>query len=122
MPYTIHQWPGSLQKDEIDALPVDASEAVLVMLREMRARGPFLEEYKIKALPKKLHGLRQANLKINKEQIRVLFAVFDSKIVVLHAFKKTSPQVEQRGYRKALDRRKVVEKFLKGGDDVPTIH
>jgi phage-related protein len=122
MPYTIHQWPGSVQKDEIGALPPDASTAVLVMLRGMRTKGPFPEEYNIKALSNNLHGIRQANLKINKEQIRVLFSVYGNRIVVLHVFKKTSPQIEQRGYRKALNRKSAIEISLKGGGDVPAVH
>src|SRR5258707_11258737 len=122
MPYTIHQWPGSVQKDEIETLPLDASIAVLVMLRRMRVAGPFPEEYNVKALPRENHGLRQVNLRINGEQIRVLFSVYQTKIVVLHVFKKTSPQIEKRGYEKARDRKKTVETFLKGGTDVPTIH
>src|SRR5712664_474375 len=100
MGYEIKQWPASVQKSEIGALPLDAESAVLAMLREMKIRGPMPEEYKIKPLRGHLHGLRQANLKVNKEQIRVLFSVDGSRIVVFHVFKKTSPQVETRGYQK----------------------
>ncbi|SRR5216684_913036 len=124
MPYNVHQWPASVQKQEIETLPNDAAEAVLVMLREMRRRGPRLEEYRIKPLPGRLHGLNQANLKINKEQIRVLFSVYESSIVVFHVFKKTSPQIERRGYDKALERKKTAEQLMEAGgvNNVPTLH
>src|SRR4051812_22063102 len=106
MRYEIKQWPGSVQRSEIGALPSAAESAVLVMLKEMRRAGPMPEEYKIKPLKRHLHGLKQANLKVNNEHIRVLFSVYRSVIVVFHVFKKTSPQIEQRGYQKALDRKK----------------
>lgn len=48
--------------------------------------------------------------------------MYGNCIVVLHVFKKTSPQIEQRGYKKALDRKSAIEIVLKGGGDVPTVH
>lgn len=89
MPYSIHQWPPSVQKDEIDALPTAASVAIMVMFREMRSRGHRPGEYKIKPLAKKLRGLNQVNMKINREQIRVLFSVYGNRIVVFHVFKSS---------------------------------
>jgi phage-related protein len=123
MPYTISQWSDSVQRKEIEGLPLDASNAVLVMLRTMRRDGPKPSGYKIKPLAKRLHGLSQANLKVNKEQIRVLFSVYGQRIVVLHVFKKTSPQAEQRAYQLALDRKKTVENVLQeSADGLTTIH
>lgn len=125
MPYTVHQWPASIKKDEIDALPVAAATAVLVMLRVMRERGPRPEEYNVKPLSGRLHGLNQVNMKINKEQIRVLFSVYDKfQVVVFHVFKKTSPQIEQRGYDKALGRKRQAELFMARGqhDQLSTLH
>jgi phage-related protein len=122
MSYEIKQWPGSVSKSEIGALPLAAESAVLLMLKEMAKRGPMPQEYGIKPLKNHLHGLKQANLKVNKEQIRVLFSVYGSQIVVFHVFKKTSPQVEKRGYQKALDRKKQAETLMGDGNDIPTIH
>jgi phage-related protein len=123
MPYLIQQWPDSVQRKEIDSLPLDASSAVMVMLREMRNRGPWPEEYKIKPLSGHLHGLKQANLKVNREQIRMLFSVYGLRIVVLHVFKKTSPQSETNGYKLALERKKNAEILSSGGSsDLTTIH
>lgn len=122
MGYEIKQWPGSVGKSEIGALPPDAESAVLVMLREMAKRGPMPEEYGIKPLKRHLHGLRQANLKVNREQIRVLFSVYDLQIVVFHVLKKTSPHVETRGYQKALERKKQAEAHMRDGNDIPTLH
>lgn len=123
MRYTIRQWPGSVQKKEIQALPLDAETAVMVMLQEMMKRGPILDEYHTKRLSKNLHGLLQVNLKINREQIRVLYFVEGAQIVVVHVFKKTSPQVEQRGYALALERKKAAELILKDDEDgITTIH
>jgi phage-related protein len=92
------------------------------MLKEMRRSGPMPEEYNVKPLPRHLHGLRQVNLKVNNEQIRVLFSVYGSVIVVFHVFKKTSPQIEQRGYQKALDRKKQAEFMIGAGDELPTLN
>jgi len=80
------------------------------------------EEYRVKPLSGHLHGLKQANLKINREQVRMLFSVYNDRIVILHVFKKTSPQIEKRGYEKALDRKKQVEELMRGGNELPTIH
>ena len=123
MPYTIHCWPPTVQKDEIEGLPLEAQAAIAVMFREMRRRGARPEEYNIKPLAKRLRGLNQVNMKVNREQIRLLFSVYGTRIVVLHAFKKTSPQIEQRGYDKALARKKSAEQVMAGARDViPTIH
>jgi phage-related protein len=122
MGYAIKQWPASVGKSEIGALPTDAESAVLAMLREMRNRGPMPEEYNIKPLKGHLHGLKQANLKVNREQIRVLFSVYGTQIVVFHVFKKTSPQVETRGYEKALARKKHAELLVGAGNELPTHH
>jgi phage-related protein len=122
MEYEIKQWPSSVERSEIRALPLEAESAVLVMLKEMAKRGPMPEEYGIKPLKKHLHGLRQANLKVNREQIRVLFSVYGSQIVVFHVFKKTSPQIETRGYQKALERKKQAERHMRDGNDIPTLH
>jgi phage-related protein len=122
MGYDIRQWPGSVGKSEIGALPADSESAVLVMLREMTKRGPMPEEYDIKPLKRHLHGIKQANLRVKNEQIRVLFSVYGSQIVVFHVFKKTSPQVETRGYEKALKRKKQAESRIGVGDEFPTLH
>lgn len=123
MAYRIEQWPASVQKKEIEGLPPAARDSVLVMLREMRARGPILEEYKTKRLSDHLQGLTQVSMKINREQIRILYSVYGLQIVVFHVFKKTSPQVEQRGYKLALRRKKTAEAIIKDQSDaLPTVH
>lgn len=122
MPYELLQWPSSVQTGEIDSLPLDAANAIMVLLRLMRTDGPKPKGYKIKPLPGKWHGLDQVNMKINKEQIRMLFSVYARKIVVFSAFKKTSPQIEKRMYQRALDRKKTAEIMLRSGDALPTIN
>jgi phage-related protein len=67
-------------------------------------------------------ALRQANLKVNNEQIRVLFSVYGSAIVVVHVFKKTSPQIEKRGYDKALNRKRQAEFMIGADDELPTLN
>src|SRR5688500_3359629 len=114
MSYVISQWPDSVQQKEIGGLSTDAAAAVMVMLRTMRKEGPWPRAYKIKPLKKRLHGINQVNLKINKEQIRVLYSVSSAQIVLLHVFHKTSAQLEQRGYDLALKRKKTAEAILKG--------
>jgi hypothetical protein len=63
-------------RKEIEALPLAAQTAVLVMLREMRNSGPHPEAYSVKPLSRNLQGLTQANLKVRKEHIRVIYAVY----------------------------------------------
>ena len=122
MAYEIRQWPAAVRR-EIGGLPGPAEAAVLVLLIAMRARGPRPEEYQVKPLKKNLRGLVQVNMKINREQIRVLFSVYGNCIVVFHVFKKTSPQVELRGYELALKRKKTAEQITKGGaDELPTLN
>ncbi|WOH55296.1 type II toxin-antitoxin system RelE/ParE family toxin [Bradyrhizobium sp. BWC-3-1] len=121
MAYDIRQWPASVKK-EIADLPVAAEAAVLVMLREMRSSGPMPEEYKVKPLRSHLHGIKQVNMKINREQIRVLFMTTGPQIVLLHVFKKTSPQIETRGYDKALDRKAQVDEMMRSGYEPPAFH
>lgn len=94
----------------------------MVMLRAMRSNGPMPEEYSVKPLRAHLHGIKQVNLKIKREQIRVLFMTAGQQIVVLHVFKKTSPQVETRGYEKALDRKAQVDEMMRSGYEPPTFH
>jgi hypothetical protein len=62
-------------------------------------------------------------MKVNGEQIRVLFSVYAQCIVVFHVFKKTSPQIELRGYEVALQRKRTAEQILRGGaDELTTLH
>lgn len=123
MAYDLRQWPASVQKHEIRKLPEEAETAVLVLLRAMRERGPWLEEYIVKPLPGHLHGLNQVSMKVSGEQIRVLFSVYGKRIVVFHVFKKTSPQIQQRGYETALNWKKTAEQLLAGGkNELPTVH
>jgi len=122
MPFTVHQWPASLQRKEIDALPMGARTAVLVMLRAMERDGPHPEAFQTKPLGRHLQGISQANLKIQKEQIRVLYTVYGTRIVLLSVFKKTSPQLEQREYDAALNRKKTVDSIIASHGDVPLVH
>ena len=119
MAYTILQWPASVQRKEINELPEDAAVAILVWLRAMARNGPILEEYKTKRLSDHLHGLIQLNMKINKEQIRVLYFVRSTQIVIVHAFKKTSPQIETKGYEVALDRMNTAKQVLRDKNVLP---
>ena len=121
MAFTIHQWPPSLQRKEIEALPLAAQTAVLVMLREMRNSGPHPEAYSVKPLSRNLQGLTQANLKVRKEHIRVIYAVYGIQIVLVSVFKKTSPQLEKHQYKNALARKRTIESIIAGGESVPTI-
>ena len=66
-------------------------------------------------------GINQVNIKVNKEQIRILFSVYDKNIVVWRVFKKTSPQIEHRAYELALSRKKQAEQFKVSGNELPTI-
>ena len=121
MPYELKQWPSSIQ-NEVEELPTEAKASVLVMLRGMSQRGPWLPEYKIKPLPRHLHGLNQVNLRNKKEQIRVLFFVSGNMVVIVRVFKKTSPQEEQQAYKLAAARMRTAKAILESGNGLPTIN
>jgi hypothetical protein len=121
MAFTIHQWPAGLQRKQIEALPLAAQTAVLVMLREMRNSGPHPEGYSVQPLSRNLRGLTQANLKVRKEHIRVIYAVYGIQIVLVSVFKKTSLQLEKNQYKNALARKRTIESIITGGENVPTI-
>jgi mRNA-degrading endonuclease RelE of RelBE toxin-antitoxin system len=121
MAYEIRHWPASVQR-EIDGLGKGAVAFVLVMLRTMREKGPRPEVYGVKPLPGHLHGLNQVNFKIRREQFRILFSVYENRIVIFHAFKKTSRQSEKRAYEKTLKRKRDFELLPGGSSDNRTIH
>lgn len=97
-------------------MPTLARAEVKAALRELAEFGPNPPGRSVKTLGKGVGGLWQMSLKVQKEQVRLLYFPWGRKIIVLvSAFKKTSPQVQEREYQTAKDRRKEAERRLAQG-------
>ncbi len=122
--YELNQWPESVYLDAEKGFMVAAIQAkVDLFLDSVRKEGPSPEAFSCKNLGKKLGGLWQANLKVNRLQIRVLYAPYRRKIVVFLIHKKTSKQEQERAYKLAMKRKAEVDPIMKKGgiiSDGPT--
>jgi hypothetical protein len=105
MPHDVRQWPGTVYPGEVDQECSEAKEDVDVLIRELRAQGPSPAGYEVKNLGKPKNGLWQLNLKVNKRQIRFLYAPYGNTIVLFRIHKKGSPQEQQRAYKLAMTRK-----------------
>jgi hypothetical protein len=92
-----------------------------VALLELRRQGPSPLGYQVKNLGKSKGHLWQMNLKVNRKQIRILYAPDKDKIVVFRIHKKGSPQEQQRAYLLAMARKKEAEEIMKGGGHVGSL-
>jgi len=117
MPYELKYWPESIPKREIEALPTAARAELKAALLDLARFGPNPPARNVKNLGKANAGLWQLNLKVNKEQIRLLYFPWGGRIVVVvSAFKKTSKQLQEREYQTAMSRKKEAERRLSDGD------
>lgn len=117
MAYDLKCWPDSVSRKEINDLPTGARAEVKVALRELQRFGPSPPARTVKNLGKAKDGLWQLNLKVNREQIRLLYFPWGGRIiVVLSVFKKTS-KLQQREYETAMQRKKEAERRLGNDDD-----
>jgi hypothetical protein len=105
MAYDVRQWPNSVYPGEVNRECPEALEVIDTLLRNMMRCGPSPAGYQVKALGAKKGGLWQINLKVEKRQIRVLYAPDGHAIILFRIHKKGSPQEQQRAYELAVKRK-----------------
>jgi len=113
MAYDVRQWPTGVYPGEVNSECPEALATIDVMIREMRRQGPSPEGYHVKNLGKKKGGLWQINLKVEKRQVRVLYAPYGNVIVLFRIHKKGSPQEQNRAYDLAGSRKSTYEQVQK---------
>lgn len=113
MPYRLKCHPERVSTKEIEGLTKDLRIEVKAALLDLHRFGPQPEGRHVKPLGKKIGYLWQMNLKVNREQVRILyFPNGQDEIVVVSVFTKTSPQEEQREYGNAVARKAQAEAIL----------
>ena len=112
MSFVLQQWPQTVYPDEADELP-SAKMVIDVALKNLAQYGPKPEGYSVKNLGKKKGCLWQLNLKVEKQQIRILFAPYNKTIVVFKIHKKSSPQEQDRAYADAMKRKNYADQVMK---------
>lgn len=112
MLYKLYQWPASVYPGEADEIP-DAKVDIDVALNSLKQFGPQRAEYGAKNLGKQKAYLWQINFKVNRKQIRILYAPYAEAIVVFRIHTKTSPQEQKHAYELAVKRKKHVDLLVK---------
>jgi phage-related protein len=127
MSYRLRQWPSTVYPKEANDLP-EAKPDIDAALRALGRFGPLREEYGAKNLGQTKGGLWQLGFKVNRKQIRILYAPYNDVIVVYCIHPKTSPQEQERAYERATRRKKEAERQMKeqgdrgGGLPLITVH
>src|SRR3954447_2505898 len=110
MAYDVGQWPReAVYPAEVERECPEALEVIDALLFAMRSAGPSPPGYAVKTLGAKLGGLWQINLKVQKRQIRLLYAPYGRMIVCFRIHKKGSPQEQARAYDLAKRRKSEYE-------------
>jgi hypothetical protein len=110
MGYVVAQWPpDAVYPGEVQKECPEAAEVIDLLIRGMRAQGPSPAGYRVKALGARLGGLWQVNLKIEKRQVRLLYAPYGQTIVLFRIHRKGSPQEQTRAYELARRRKRDYE-------------
>ena len=127
MPYDAQHYPATVYPDEIVRECPEARPVIDVLIRRMREVGTQPDGYQVKNLGKRHGGLWQANLKVQKRQVRLLYAPYGAEIVIFRIHKKGSPQEQERAYALARTRKRDFETQRAGGsrsqnDPHRTIH
>ena len=110
MGYTIDKWPEGVYPGEIQAECPEAEAMIDVLIARMKGQGPQPDGYQVKPLRRRLSGLWQINLKVQKRQVRVLYAPYGDRIVIFRIHKKSSPQEQERAYALAQKRKREYER------------
>ena len=121
MAHELKQWPADVYpSEEFPEAGADIDTALL----ELHRQGPSPLGYHVKSLGKTKNGLWQLNLKVQRKQIRILYAAYKDFIVVLKIHQKSSAQEQQAAYQVAMARKKSAENLMEGGMHVGalTIH
>jgi hypothetical protein len=116
MPCDVLQWPNSVY-GEIDSECPEAKEDIDALIYIMGAQGPSPAGYEVKTLGRTKGGLWQINLKVEKRQVRLLYAPYGQTIVLFRIHKKGSPQEQQRAYELAMKRKREYEALRKASHD-----
>ena|ERR1700692_4055458 len=109
MPHAVRKWPSSVYPGEIDSECPEAREVIDVLIRNFQTQGPSPAGYAVKSLGQKMGGLWQVNLKVQKRQVRILYAPDGQDIVLFRIHKKGSPQEQGRAYELAKTRKREYE-------------
>jgi hypothetical protein len=120
MAHDVRQWPESVYPGEADDECPEAIAVLDTLLLNLQSQGPAPPGYKVKNLGKKRSGLWQINLKVEKRQVRVLYAPYGNTIVLFRIHKKSSPQEQTRAYELAAERKSQYEfRKIQIGKNVP---
>lgn len=106
MPYIIRHFPPSVYPREMRDECPEAEADIANVIRQMGRQGPSPSGYNVKNLGQKMDGLWQLNLRVSKRQVRILYAPYDSDIVLFRIHKKSSPQEQNRAYDLARSRKR----------------
>lgn len=106
MPYHVRQWPATVYPGEMENECPEAGANIDVLIRELVRQGPSPDGYDVKTLGKGKGSLWQINLKVQKRQIRILYAPYRETIVLFRIHKKSSPQEQKRAYSLAEKRKR----------------
>ncbi len=106
MPHDVRQWPNSVYPGEVNSDCPEARQVIDTLILNLRRSGPSPEGYRAKNLGKRMSGLWQINLKVEKRQVRILYAPYGPVIVLFRIHKKGSRQEQQRAYELAKDRKR----------------
>jgi hypothetical protein len=121
MPHDVRQWPDSVYPGEVRDECPEAETVIDTLILNLRCEGLSPEGYRAKNLGKRMGGLWQINLKVEKRQVRVLYAPYGNTIVLFRIHKKGSRQEQQRAYGLAQQRKRDYEaaraKLQRGSDD-----
>jgi hypothetical protein len=108
MPYDVRRWPATVYPGEMKKEPRGRGD---LLIRELARQGPSPAGYDVKTLGKGKDGLWQINLKVQKRQIRILYAPYRETIVLFRIHKKGSPQEQRRAYSLAVKRKREHDKL-----------
>jgi hypothetical protein len=103
--YSVRQWPSSVYPGEVDSECPEAREIIDALILNFTRHGPSPDGYGVKTLGKRMGGLWQINLRVQKRQVRVLYAPYGNQIVLFRIHKKGSPQEQRRAYELAIQRK-----------------
>jgi len=110
MAYVVCHWPATVFPGEVEAECPEARIVIDVLLMVMGREGPSPEGYAVKTLGRERDGLWQINLRVERRQVRILYAPYGESIVLFRIHKKGSPQEQERAYELAGKRKREYER------------
>jgi hypothetical protein len=110
MAHDVRQWPQTVYPGEINDECPEALEVIDALISQLRVQGPSPAGYRVKTLGANVGNLWQISLKVDKRQVRVLYAPYGQVIVLFRIHKKSSTQEQARAYGLAKQRKREYEK------------